>query len=139
MKTQNKPMFLLVLSIFLTSSIFGQETISGKISTQTNAPLSKAVVTVLGTNTGILTEPDGIFNLILPQGNYTIRITKDGCRSIDTTLAIRKVNAPVNIKLNCGYDSVTDYNKPGYSGPLPIVLLLPPLGPHCMSEGFKKQ
>jgi hypothetical protein len=72
---------LFISSIFISLSVFSQTgyTISGKIIDEaTKQPLQGASVFAENTTIGTATNDDGIFNLRLPNGGYSIAITFTG-------------------------------------------------------------
>ncbi|MYF64231.1 MAG: carboxypeptidase-like regulatory domain-containing protein, partial [Rhodothermaceae bacterium] len=69
--------------------LHAQNTVHGHIlDALTGEPLAAASVTVLGTNTGTTTDNQGHFELVLPDGNYRLRISFVGYSSTEMTLSL---------------------------------------------------
>lgn len=64
MKIIYKPIFLLVLAIFVSFQVMGQETVSGKVIDANSAePLPGVNVLISGTTSGVITDLDGTYTL----------------------------------------------------------------------------
>lgn len=94
MKTRFK---LIILSLFVTSSIFAQElTVTGEVtSTDDGMPLPGVNVIVVGTNRGVSTDFDGLYTIKVSKGEIlefssvglkTQRITVENQSSINVSL-----------------------------------------------------
>ncbi|MXY07799.1 MAG: TonB-dependent receptor [Rhodothermaceae bacterium] len=81
--------------------LHAQNTVHGHIlDALTGEPLAAASVTVLGTNTGTTTDNQGHFELVLPDGNYRLRISFVGYTSTEMTLSLQPASrAPLTIHL----------------------------------------
>lgn len=93
-------MRLTILLLFLFVTIFSQASIQqfegpvlkGKVTGNDGSPLAGASVTVTGTNTGVLTDPDGIYSITgLPEGSYSIRFSFVGYEPKIHTVNLRDV------------------------------------------------
>ena len=77
MRTLKKLMLIAV--VIMANSVFAQGVVKGTIvEANTNEPLPGANVVVAGTTTGTTTDFDGNFNLEVPAGNQTLKISYVG-------------------------------------------------------------
>ncbi|MEQ8240033.1 MAG: carboxypeptidase-like regulatory domain-containing protein [Cyclobacteriaceae bacterium] len=99
---------LLIISTFISFSLFGQETakVFGTVkSAINNEPLEYLVVSIAGTGTGVPTDSLGYYELYVPTGELTINVIYLGYNGIDTTLNIQE-STELNflIDANCEFD-----------------------------------
>ncbi|MCX2681989.1 TonB-dependent receptor [Galbibacter sp. EGI 63066] len=79
--------------IILTSQPIGKNTISGFVREEgTNEVLIGAIVSVLGTNYGVITNSYGFYNLILDPGEYEIEISYTGYKKQKKQIEIQSNN-----------------------------------------------
>jgi len=65
--------FTLFFLVGLSSLLYGQRTINGKVTTaESGDALIGAAVQVKGTNTGTVTDETGAFSIIVPEGEFTL-------------------------------------------------------------------
>ncbi|MCA1744144.1 MAG: carboxypeptidase-like regulatory domain-containing protein, partial [Bacteroidales bacterium] len=67
-----KNLRLLSVCVLLLSHwmVFGQtRTVTGTVTDNTSDPLPGVTIAVEGTTTGVVTDIDGNFNIVLPEGN----------------------------------------------------------------------
>lgn len=70
-----------------TSMAFAQTQVSGKVvSAEDGEPVIGASIKVAGTNTGTVTDIDGNFSLVLPNGKNTVNVTYIGMQEKTVTL-----------------------------------------------------
>lgn len=70
-------LFFLVL-IFVFTSVYGQETVSGIVTSNKGEPLPGANVLVKGTTLGVVTDLQGNYKIIVPKGHSSITISYIG-------------------------------------------------------------
>ncbi len=72
-----KRLTLFFVSLFLfVGSALAQTKVSGTVLSQEDGqPIIGAAVQVLGTQTGMLTDVNGKFSIVLPDGKKTLRIS----------------------------------------------------------------
>ena len=80
-----KRLTLFFVSLFLfVGSALAQTKVSGTVLSQEDGqPIIGAAVQVLGTQTGMLTDVNGKFSIVLPEGKKTLRISYLGYESKD--------------------------------------------------------
>ncbi len=87
-----KTIFFLMLTIFYTVFLFGQQagSLAGKVyDKETKRPLEAANITLQGTTLGTSTAKDGSFRLEnIPAGEYTLVVSYVGYTSHQQTLAV---------------------------------------------------
>ncbi len=84
-----KKLFLLLLLTGLSS--FGQQaTLSGTITNNANEPIVGAAIFVNELNKGAISNIKGKYQISLPVGAYTIKVSSMAYKSISTTLNITK-------------------------------------------------
>lgn len=96
------PIFIIGL-LFISSSVFPQQSIKGKITNNNHQPIPYATISVAGTNKGCYSNPDGCFELISNKDSLHIscigyvsqQIKVDDCTD---TLYIRLQNSDIAIK-----------------------------------------
>lgn len=79
-------MWLVVCSVFLTTILFAQKTISGKVTDPNNQPVVGATVTVRGTNIATQTGADGDFSVAVPNDNSVVVISSVGFETQELTV-----------------------------------------------------
>ncbi len=79
--------FFLFLSIFISSILFAQKTVSGKITDKANnQPLTGVSVQVKGTNTGTQTNAEGSFSISVPNDNSTLVVSTVGYETMEMSV-----------------------------------------------------
>ena len=80
------------------SPAFAQEgkKITGQVVDDTNEPLIGASILVVGTSTGVITDLDGNFNIIVPSGATALQISYVGYETV--TVPVPSGNT-VNVKM----------------------------------------
>jgi hypothetical protein len=63
---------LLGMFVFLTSQTFAQLKVSGIVKSTDGEPLPGVTVVVKGTNTGVITDIDGKYNITAPKTQSTL-------------------------------------------------------------------
>src|SRR5690606_12205800 len=93
------PIVLLVMSLLLSAfSVAGQRTVSGKVTDDSNGePLIGVNILIVGTTSGAVTDFDGTYSIVVPEGrnellfSYTSyasqRITLDASNVVDVKLS----------------------------------------------------
>ena len=70
--------FTVLLFLFSSNIVFGQKTVTGKVTDETNNPLPNVSVTVKGTSNGTVTDANGNFSLNVPAGRNLIEVSNVG-------------------------------------------------------------
>lgn len=103
-----------VLFSLLSSSLFAQKTVRGKvISNADKQPVIGATVQVKGGATGTKTEPDGSFSISVPADNSTLEISAVGFERIEVPVAGK--TALGDIALATSTTTLNDVVVTGYS------------------------
>src|SRR5690606_17768967 len=66
------------------------ENVTGKVIDSKGEPLAGATVKIKGTNSGTVTDANGVFRINLPLGNETLIISSIGFESLEVKVANRK-------------------------------------------------
>src|SRR6185312_3894882 len=79
--------FTVLLFLFSSNIVFGQKTVTGKVTDETNNPLPNVSVTVKGTSNGTVTDANGNFSLNVPAGRNLIEVSNvgDGTQEISVS------------------------------------------------------
>lgn len=89
---------LLALALISTSAT-AQRRITGRVTEQgTNAPLPAAIVTVVGTPIGALSNEQGLFILRAPEGPVTLLVRRIGYKRETVSLAAADSDATVTLQ-----------------------------------------
>jgi len=76
------------LSLFLSSSIFAQKTVTGKVTdSKDGSPLAGVSVLAKGTGTGTQTKADGTFSLSVPSNSNTLVVSSVGYATQEVNIA----------------------------------------------------
>src|SRR4028119_1675933 len=86
-QSKKLPLLLLFLSVLLSSTLYAQQTVTGRI-TSAATPLINVTVQVKGSSTGTQTGADGMF-VISTAPNATLVITSVGFASQEIPVANR--------------------------------------------------
>lgn len=94
--------FLCLLCIALsaiTSPLSAQDgrKVTGHVVDDTNEPLIGASILVVGTSTGVITDLDGNFSIVVPSGATTLQISYVGYETMTVPIPD---NNTVNVKMN---------------------------------------
>lgn len=83
-----KRLMTMVASVALSTSFaFAQSQVSGKVtSADDGEPIIGASIKVVGTNTGTVTDIDGNFSLVLPEGKNSVKVSYIGMQDKTVTL-----------------------------------------------------
>lgn len=95
------------------SPVFAQEgkKITGHVVDDTNEPLIGASILVVGTSTGVITDLDGNFNIIVPSGATALQISYVGYETV--TVPVPSGNT-VNVKMKSDAQMLSDVVVIGY-------------------------
>ena len=95
------------------SPAFAQEgkKITGHVVDDTNEPLIGASILVVGTSTGVITDLDGNFNIIVPSGATALQISYVGYETV--TVPVPSGNT-VNVKMKSDAQMLSDVVVIGY-------------------------
>ena len=95
------------------SPAFAQEgkKITGHVVDDTNEPLIGASILVIGTSTGVITDLDGNFNIIVPSGATALQISYVGYETV--TVPVPSGNT-VNVKMKSDAQMLSDVVVIGY-------------------------
>ena len=105
----------------LISTSFPQQQITGKVTDQVGLPLIGVTVMVKGSNTGTITNLEGIFQLPIPQnstlvfsfiGYKTLEVPFTGEKEINVTLA-EDITSLGEVEINAGYYNTTRRESTG--------------------------
>ncbi len=80
-------LLLLLFFTLLSSSIFAQSKVTGKVTGPDQKPLVGASVTVKGTNTGVTTIDDGSFSITVPAATKVLVISNVGYDEQEVNIA----------------------------------------------------
>lgn len=108
--------FFCLLCIALLGTVspaFAQEgkKITGHVVDDTNEPLIGASILVVGTSTGVITDLDGNFNIIVPSGATALQISYVGYETV--TVPVSSGNT-VNVKMKSDAQMLSDVVVIGY-------------------------
>ncbi|MFR8719908.1 MAG: SusC/RagA family TonB-linked outer membrane protein [Bacteroides sp.] len=108
--------FFCLLCIALLGTVspaFAQEgkKITGHVVDDTNEPLIGASILVVGTSTGVITDLDGNFNIIVPSGATALQISYVGYETV--TVPVPSGNI-VNVKMKSDAQMLSDVVVIGY-------------------------
>lgn len=108
--------FFCLLCIALLGTVspaFAQEgkKIAGHVVDDTNEPLIGASILVVGTSTGVITDLDGNFNIIVPSGATALQISYVGYETV--TVPVPSGNT-VNVKMKSDAQMLSDVVVIGY-------------------------
>lgn len=106
--------YLLCIALLGTvSPAFAQEgkKITGHVVDDTNEPLIGASILVVGTSTGVITDLDGNFNIIVPSGATVLQISYVGYETV--TVPVPSGNT-VNVKMKSDAQMLSDVVVIGY-------------------------
>lgn len=108
--------FFCLLCIALLGTVspaFAQEgkKITGHVVDDTNEPLIGASILVVGTSTGVITDLDGNFNIIVPSGATVLQISYVGYETV--TVPVPSGNT-VNVKMKSDAQMLSDVVVIGY-------------------------
>lgn len=108
--------FFCLLCIALLGTVspaFAQEgkKITGHVVDDTNEPLIGASILVVGTSTGVITDLDGNFNIIVPSGATALQISYVGYETV--TVPLPSGNT-VNVKMKSDAQMLSDVVVIGY-------------------------
>ncbi len=106
----SKKLLLCGLSIFFCFALMAQRTVTGKVTDPSKTPLSNVSVTVKGSNTGINTDGEGNFSIIIPTGKNILTVSSIGYDPQDVTVVGNPLYYATNIllKLTDGYEKVVN-------------------------------
>lgn len=108
--------FFCLLCIALLGTVspaFAQEgkKITGHVVDDTNEPLIGASILIVGTSTGVITDLDGNFNIIVPSGATALQISYVGYETV--TVPVPSGNT-VNVKMKSDAQMLSDVVVIGY-------------------------
>ncbi|MCY1722177.1 DUF5686 and carboxypeptidase regulatory-like domain-containing protein [Prolixibacteraceae bacterium Z1-6] len=92
--------FLLLLSFALTSFISEAQTISGIITDEQNQPIPYATIFISEVKEGTTSNVDGLFEFVLPKGNYNLTIRSMGYYQQIKTISLQtdSLYLPITLK-----------------------------------------
>ena len=71
---------------------FAQTSVTGKVvASEDGEPVIGASIKIVGTNTGAVTDVDGNFSIVLPQGKNTVKVSYMGMEDKTVTIKGNKV------------------------------------------------
>lgn len=95
-----KASIVLLTAMALSSSIFGQRTITGSVSdADTGEPLIGVNIRILGTSSGTITDFDGNYELSLPEGSNSLEFSYTGYTTETIVVAAGNV---IDVRLKPG-------------------------------------
>ena len=108
--------FLCLLCIALsaiTSPLSAQDgrKVTGHVVDDTNEPLIGASILVVGTSTGVITDLDGNFSIVVPSGATTLQISYVGYETMTVPIPD---NNTVNVKMKSDSQVLSDVVVIGY-------------------------
>jgi len=119
--------FALFLSMFLlTASVFGQKSVTGKVTDADKKPLVGASVTVKGTNVATITSSTGDYSIVVPAGRKALVVSNVGFedQQIDLgsasnyNVSLRETTSSLNEVVVTGY---TAQKKKDIAGAVSVV------------------
>lgn len=90
---------VLGLMVFAIGSILAQQSVSGKVTDQSGEPLLGASILVKGTSTGTVTDIDGNYSIMVPQGATTLVVSYTGFNSQEVEIGSQTM---INITMEEG-------------------------------------
>src|ERR1043165_9496344 len=76
------------LSLFLSSSLFAQKTVTGKVTdSKDGSPLAGVSILAKGTGSGTQTKTDGTFSLSVPTNTNTLVVSSVGFATQEVNIA----------------------------------------------------
>lgn len=115
-----KQLILTLSILFYSITLFAQQTIRGKVTDQqSNSAIPGVTISVVGSNAATQTNTNGIFELQLPSGADSIRVSFMGYES--RLIAVRNVTRFLNIQLNTGSTSLNNVTVTGYNDNRPLL------------------
>ncbi len=100
-----KSLFVTCL-ILLSHVLFAQRTVTGKVTDADGKAIYNASVIVRGSNTGINTNEDGSFSIVLPKGQNTLSVSYIGFETQDINVSGNSVTVVLTKKINTLNDVV---------------------------------
>jgi iron complex outermembrane receptor protein len=104
--------FLLPILLFIASISYGQIRISGTVLEGTNkAPLSRAIITLNGSDNTLITDSEGYFTVVLKEsGIYELSVSKNGYKTLAQELMLNE-----SIEIQISLTSNEGTAKPVYT------------------------
>jgi hypothetical protein len=107
-----RSLLLTAFILFISTSTFAQKTISGRVRSNTNEPVSGATVSVKGTTIATLTNAEGAFTLTAPDDKTTLVVSNVGFESAEISATGA---GPLNVSLKPTNATLTEVIVTGYS------------------------
>jgi len=106
--------YLLLVGFWLTCFSSWAGTITGTVKSATNEPIPGAMVLIQGSNTGAITDIEGVFFIkdLIP-GAYTLEVSYTGYKQIIQAVSVSAGTTKVNFKLQ---ESVSELGEVVVSG-----------------------
>lgn len=101
----------LLLTFLIVQGVNAQRKVSGKVFDTLKEPLIGASVVVKGTTTGVMTDIDGAFSIVLPQGKNVLSISYVGYKTKDVSV---KDNSFLQIELDSDAQNIDEVVVVGY-------------------------
>ena len=98
--------------LFLGNNSFAQQTVSGKVTGNDNLPVAGASVIVKGTKTGVRTDENGNFSVVLPSNKSVLVISSVGFKQQEINVT---GNSTPQIKLTPESAVLSEVIVTGYS------------------------
>ncbi len=108
-----KATVFLLLCFLLSSNLFAQKRITGKVLDSNNQPIAGASVQVKGTSVGEVTIADGSFAITVPAGSDVLVISVVGYKSKEIAIG-SQTNIPTTLEDDVS--GLTEVIVTGYSG-----------------------
>lgn len=97
------------ISLLMIISCFSQNRLSGKIfSADTKKPLVGATVFIKETKTGVATDSEGNYSILLSKGNYNVEVSFIGYKTIKKTIKITMSEIHQNFYLQPSTQSLNE-------------------------------
>lgn len=81
-----KQFILLLFAVMISHWAIGQQTVTGKVTGQGEGPLIGATVQVKGTTRGTVTDIDGNYSLVVPEGTNTLVFSFIGFSTVEINI-----------------------------------------------------
>lgn len=102
-----------LLCCFLISTVlFAQKSVTGKITDPNNQPLAGATITVRGTNVSTLTDAGGNFTINVPAGRNQLSVSSVGFESQEVSIGNE---SSINVSLKTLTSTLNEVVVTGYS------------------------
>src|SRR5687768_5765671 len=97
--------------LLFTGQLFAQKTVTGKVTDEKGDPIPNASVLVKGSNTGTVTNTDGVFSLTVPANAKTIIVSSVNMGTEEITIGSQ---TNINVSMKSADKSLQEVVVVGY-------------------------